>query len=136
MHDKGVCQVCGIRPYKKDGFLVVQFEGKDIINNLGDQNFIPDPEWLENLNVHHICYRIGKEPWEYENNELVTLCSECHKKIHSENEIPILNGEGVIINHANTCTRCEGYGYIPKYYHVQEGICFECWGEGVLLDNI
>lgn len=31
------------------------------------------------LHVHHRYYETGKEPWEYDNNALVTLCSECHE---------------------------------------------------------
>jgi hypothetical protein len=31
------------------------------------------------LHVHHRCYISGKEPWEYEDDYLVTLCEDCHK---------------------------------------------------------
>lgn len=34
------------------------------------------------LNVHHKVYRKGKEPWEYGKNEFITLCEECHRKVH------------------------------------------------------
>ncbi len=30
------------------------------------------------LNIHHKKYVYGKEPWEYDNEELVTLCEHCH----------------------------------------------------------
>lgn len=30
------------------------------------------------LQVHHKHYVYGKEPWEYPNEDLVTLCEECH----------------------------------------------------------
>ena len=33
----------------------------------------------ETLNVHHIKYEKGKNPWEYDNNMLITLCESCHK---------------------------------------------------------
>lgn len=33
------------------------------------------------LHIHHIEYHKGKKPWEYENQHLDTLCSECHKHI-------------------------------------------------------
>ena len=36
------------------------------------------------LNVHHIQYRRGAKPWEYDDNELVTLCEYCHKKEHDD----------------------------------------------------
>lgn len=34
------------------------------------------------LNVHHKHYVEGRLPWEYEGGLLVTLCQDCHKKIH------------------------------------------------------
>jgi len=35
------------------------------------------------LNVHHIYYDNEKEPWEYNNDDLITLCNECHKTWHN-----------------------------------------------------
>jgi len=32
----------------------------------------------ETLHVHHLDYRHGAEPWEYEPHELLTLCWDCH----------------------------------------------------------
>lgn len=34
------------------------------------------------LQVHHKVYIKGRMPWEYDSNQLVTLCEECHKKEH------------------------------------------------------
>lgn len=34
------------------------------------------------LNVHHTYYKMGKEPWEYDEKSLVTLCEECHSFEH------------------------------------------------------
>lgn len=31
------------------------------------------------LNVHHISYTKGAEPWEYELEDLLTLCEDCHE---------------------------------------------------------
>lgn len=31
------------------------------------------------LHVHHLYYEAGKEPWEYEQKDLITLCSDCHE---------------------------------------------------------
>jgi len=31
------------------------------------------------LHVHHLKYVKGKEPWEYEGDELSTLCEDCHR---------------------------------------------------------
>lgn len=35
------------------------------------------------LNVHHSRYIDGKKAWEYPKDLLVTLCEECHKKVHA-----------------------------------------------------
>ncbi len=32
--------------------------------------------------VHHVNYRRGAEIWDYDEEELVLLCAECHDKIH------------------------------------------------------
>lgn len=34
------------------------------------------------LNVHHGYYEKDKNPWEYENETLYTLCEQCHKDHH------------------------------------------------------
>ncbi len=36
-----------------------------------------------NLQVHHIVYINKKNPWEYNDNQLITLCELCHKKEHA-----------------------------------------------------
>ena len=30
------------------------------------------------LNVHHRKYILGRKPWEYEDEDFITLCEECH----------------------------------------------------------
>lgn len=37
-----------------------------------------------NLQVHHIKYSNDKKAWEYPNLDLITLCEECHKKVHAD----------------------------------------------------
>lgn len=34
------------------------------------------------LNVHHVWYDKNKEPWESDDDDLVTLCDYCHKIWH------------------------------------------------------
>lgn len=36
------------------------------------------------LNVHHRKYYPGKMPWEYEDENLVTLCEDCHAEYHRQ----------------------------------------------------
>lgn len=33
------------------------------------------------LHVHHLSYRRGADVWDYNNDELITLCKDCHKEI-------------------------------------------------------
>lgn len=37
-----------------------------------------------NLNVHHIKYINGKKAWEHPTSVLITLCEECHNKVHTD----------------------------------------------------
>ncbi len=41
----------------------------------------------EQLHVHHKRYIKGRRIWEYDNNELVVLCHECHEIVHHEQEV-------------------------------------------------
>ena len=38
------------------------------------------------LNVHHIVYLSSKEPWEYNDNTLLTLCEDCHLEESNKDE--------------------------------------------------
>jgi 5-methylcytosine-specific restriction endonuclease McrA len=35
-----------------------------------------------NLQIHHLKYHQGKNPWEYDNQFLVTYCEVCHESEH------------------------------------------------------
>lgn len=37
----------------------------------------------EQLQVHHLGYRDGLKPWEYQDDEVMVLCEPCHSEIHS-----------------------------------------------------
>ena len=37
-----------------------------------------------NLCVHHTKYITGNKAWEYPNSTLVTLCKDCHEKVHAD----------------------------------------------------
>ena len=42
---------------------------------------------VDELQIHHIRYHKGYEPWEYDNNELITYCASCHEYETTENNI-------------------------------------------------
>ena len=79
------------------------------------------------LNVHHVKYRKSAKPWEYEDNELVTLCEDCHKAIHDKKDHYIKTtvykdtglkiGDLVTYEHGD----CDNYGFV--YGHGTVYIC-------------
>ena len=88
---------------------------------------------LKGLNIHHTYYTKECKPWEYENDSLVTLCEDCHKKRHENTGIPLYDQEKRFISNLIPCDRCGGSGYLPQYNHVEHGICFKCNGEGAVI---
>jgi len=38
------------------------------------------------LHVHHRHYEKGKSPWDYDNDDLIVYCSDCHKEWHEMKE--------------------------------------------------
>ncbi len=87
------------------------------------------------LNVHHNYYIQGKKPWDYPNSALVTLCEDCHKKRHENNSIPLLDPEHNHIKDLCKCEKCGGSGYLPQYWYRDNGVCYDCLGEGVILND-
>lgn len=90
---------------------------------------------FKGLNIHHTYYIKGYKPWEYDNEALVTLCENCHKKRHETSSVPYYDHERRLIGNLAICDRCGGSGYLPQYSHVENGICFKCGGEGVILNE-
>lgn len=88
------------------------------------------------LNIHHKYYVKDKAPWEYEDDALITLCQECHGIEHKTKKTPVYRNIHLkdISGYAQICDRCGGEGYLPQYDHVEHGICFKCYGEGVIFD--
>ncbi len=37
---------------------------------------------MDTLEVHHLVYRNGAHPWEYDLDDLITFCRQCHKYEH------------------------------------------------------
>lgn len=84
------------------------------------------------LQVHHTYYIDGKLPWDYPKEDLQTLCKDCHIEVHLNTKIRVCyeGSTGRKIGCLNNCTRCQGTGYLEDYRHVQNGLCFQCWGTG------
>jgi len=38
------------------------------------------------LNVHHMTYKKSTEPWDYHHANLITVCDDCHKLVHSTDD--------------------------------------------------
>lgn len=88
-------------------------------------------------NVHHKYYKLGSKAWEYEDDALITVCVDCHKAVHSTEEIFVYSQIGDKLYKTDVCDRCEGSGYLPEFDYNQGGICFKCHGEGVMnLDQL
>lgn len=90
------------------------------------------------LHIHHKFYVIenGKmiPPWHYKSDDLMTLCSECHTKLHKDEIVTVferVNDELIATTQYKLCPRCKGEGYLPEYSHVQNGICFKCTGKRI-----
>ena len=87
------------------------------------------------IQIHHTLYFWNKLPWEYQSKHLKVLCDACHKQEHQTNTIYVYKDETMSEKKViPICSRCDGSGFIPEYFHIQKGICFECWGAGCLLN--
>lgn len=94
----------------------------------------PDKEYQ--IHIHHKRYVKNRYPWEYENEDLITLCHHCHLKTHKENEIPVFDENGKEMVSYEPCDRCNGKGNLSIYNYVQGGICFKCRGLGININLI
>ncbi len=50
------------------------------------------------LQVHHKKYIDGRLPWEYEDDDLITFCNECHNSGHQSIKIPVYNSHLKLID--------------------------------------
>ena len=108
---------------------VIFFNKSDLENNKIPRVYIQNTPLT--LQVHHKQYITGLYAWEYNENDLVTLCSECHLKVHKYLPTKVYAKVGDILRVMNytPCHRCNGTGYFPQYRYVENGICFRCHGE-------
>lgn len=62
-------------------------EGEDYEtgHTIDELRWCRDDYWYveqKNVQVHHKVYHFGREPWDYDDSELITLCSGCHENVH------------------------------------------------------
>lgn len=81
------------------------------------------------LHIHHNFYVIGRLPWQYDDKDLRTLCNWCHEDLHQHEGITVYDKRGNLVNQLTPCQRCGGQGWFPEFAHVEDGVCFRCWGE-------
>lgn len=88
---------------------------------------------FKTLHIHHKYYIEDKFPWEYDNDALITLCSDCHSETHEKEKTPLFDKYGnFLIPDLPICDRCYGRGELPQYKYYMNGVCFKCCGSGVL----
>lgn len=121
--DNFKCTKCGNTP------TIRTFSGSTVVNLFKDGK--PNPENISvNLQVHHTLYVFNQMPWNYDNEELETLCNFCHEELHNNEEIIVWDEHKLNKLKYGRCDRCSGKGYIKEYKHVSNGICFKCRGFG------
>jgi hypothetical protein len=59
----------------------------------------------ETLHVHHVNYRKGAKPWEYELHELRCFCERCHKEVEGNIESARVTCANINHNHLNEILR-------------------------------
>lgn len=117
-------------------FQICNVAGNDVYQLITKSKSIiirKNPAALPILNIHHKSYIIDHLAWEYDDSNLITLCENCHKELHKNHEIPLYDENHNLISHLETCSKCGGIGYIYKYKHYHNGICFDCGGTGVII---
>lgn len=92
------------------------------------------PLFDNKLNVHHRRYYLNRNPWEYSNNDLKTVCADCHTKIHIKEKVAVYYDNKELSN-INWCAECSGTGFKPQYSYYYDGICFDCDGLGFKNNN-
>lgn len=98
-----------------------------------EESYMPEIKIADkaySLHVHHKLYIVGKLPWEYTDDDLITLCNWCHWDFHEKNIVPVFRSVNDKMEQLdiNPCFRCNAAGWFPEYSHVYSGICFRCKG--------
>lgn len=153
--DLGVCQKCGKGPTESEydqnlqcvlhywlvfipstdestSKLIIGNQEVEVGNGVTAYDFSSKPYHME---VHHRCYVRKRYPWQYDNDQLITLCNWCHWDLHQNEQVPLYLEDGKTLCNSDPCQRCSGAGHLPQYSHVDGGTCFWCHGSGY-QDNL
>ena len=75
------------------------------------------------LDVHHIRYIYGREAWDYDDSDLVTLCHKCHEEIHNAQDFDNIVPGGYFYH-----KELEGVGIVESKQ--SDNVWFHaCWTE-------
>ena len=75
------------------------------------------------LDVHHLRYIDGRQPWDYDDGDLVTLCHNCHERLHRSAYFYDLNSESYFYDES-----IMGVGIIEKI-NSEKGWFNVCWAD-------
>lgn len=134
--DNHQCQKCHRKgnflawEMKKDGITIYVRQSDEIERKFLSDDLIYSSKHIE-LHVHHKYYINDHYPWQYEDEALITVCMECHEKIHKTEEITVyVSIDNKKILPTKRCSRCNAKGYLNEYKYHMRGICFSCEGKG------
>lgn len=99
------------------------------------EELIPTNEPIS-LQVHHKLYIYNRLPWDYDSEDLETLCNICHEELHNNEDVIVWDENKLNKLKFGPCDKCSGKGYIKMYKHVDNGICFKCRGYGYTMPLI
>lgn len=73
------------------------------------------------MNVHHLRYYPNHKPWEYDESDLITLCRDCHKKLHINNDFAKMGRGGYFYHKYH-----KGVGIVTNKYsdRIWYGLCW------------
>ena len=85
-------------------------------------------EKTKELHVHHLLYKKGLKPWEYDQDQLMCVCSTCHEQIGAAKQLL----DEAILNYVRGC----GPHHASDVYKMLTSFlwCYMCPGPNV--DNI
>jgi CRISPR/Cas system-associated protein Cas10 (large subunit of type III CRISPR-Cas system) len=86
------------------------------------------------LHIHHKSYEKGKEPWDYDNNNLITYCEVCHKLVEyikkldtDTTALKVMKFKGTEYDTLDVITKSQdGSLFVMIYQYDQDGFSLKC----------